>query len=179
MCQALGIDRKAVILGLRSFGSKGSDNPGRGELHPLPSGARLLLDFGHNPAALTELLALARSLSRPGGRCVLVTTLAGDRSDDAHGTYARALRSAGADRVEVWESASLLRGRATGETLTTLSRALADAGFDPSDIHAEGDELDAIRRAVAGAKVGDVVVATPHLARLPLAQLLAETSGQT
>jgi UDP-N-acetylmuramyl tripeptide synthase len=174
---SLGIDRKAVIQGLRSFGQNTSDNPGRGELHALPSGARLLLDFGHNPAALTDLLSLARSLSK--GRCVLVTTLAGDRTDDAHAAYARALRAAGADRVVVWETESLLRGRPTGGTVATLSSALSAAGYGEDDIDTGDGEIDAIRRAAASANDADVIVATPHMARMPIAELLAALGSQT
>lgn len=168
---ALGISRQASIEGAAQFGRAPSDNPGRGELHVLKSGTRLFLDFGHNPSAITDLLALGRSLAGEG-QITLTTTIAGDRTDEAFGAYAQAIFDAGAQRVIVWEKESLYRGRAENETRTLLVQALIDAGFDASAVSEAEDEPSAIRTAVASAGPSDLVIAAPHLARMPIDALI-------
>ena len=173
---AMGISREGILGGLSSFGRASGDNPGRGELVTVPSGTRLLLDFGHNPPAIRDLLALGRRLAPAPAQIVLTTTLAGDRSDEAFLAYARAIREAGADRVIVWEKESLYRGRRAKETQALLTASLRSAGFAPSSLSETEDEPSAIRAALAAAAPLDLVVATPNLARLPLEELLRGSS---
>ncbi len=163
----LGLPDEAVAAGLRSFGAAAGDNPGRGELVEL-GGVRLLADFGHNAAGMEDLLALARSLAPSPARVVLVTTLAGDRTDEAYDEYARSIAGRGVDRVLVWEQASLLRGRRPGEPTGLLLRGLARAG---ARAEAADDQRAAMRAAVQHASPGDLVVVAPDLLRLPRAEL--------
>jgi len=164
---ALGLPREAIAAGLRSFGAAPGDNPGRGELVER-AGVRLLADFGHNAAGMVDLLALARALAPSPAEVVLVTTLAGDRTDEAYEEYAAAIARGGVDRVVVWEQESLLRGRRPGEPTGLLLRALARQG---ARAEAADDQRAAMRAAVQGASAGDLVVVAPDLLRLPRAEL--------
>jgi UDP-N-acetylmuramyl tripeptide synthase len=156
---SLGLSRDAIAAGLRSFGMK--DNPGRGAVLDV-DGVRVVLDFGHNPAAAAALYAWARRLAGAGCRVTAVLTQPGDRDDDAMDAFARSVVRAGATRVIVWEGSSLLRGRAKGEIVRQLARSIRSLG-----LRAERalSEADAVRRALARSKPGDVIVVSPSLDR--------------
>ena len=75
---ALGLSPSKVAAGLESFRPSAEDNPGRGNFYFYGS-ARVLLDYGHNPAALEATLKFA---SRLGCRRLIgVIGVPGDRSD--------------------------------------------------------------------------------------------------
>ena len=152
---SLDLPRDAIVAGLRSFGS--SDNAGRGNVVTTSKGVRVLLDFGHNPAAVKDLYAWARTL---GTRVFAVLTQPGDRTDDAMQDFARAVVDAGIAEAFVWETESLLRGRAAGSITATLTRALRGTRTTRAKTEAE-----AIRAALKRAKKGDVVVVSPSLDR--------------
>ena len=149
---SLGLPRDAIVAGLRSFGA--ADNPGRGHV-VTTNGVRVLFDFGHNPAAAKELYGWARTL---GKNVLAVITQPGDRTDAAMQAFARAVAESGVARTFVWESESLLRGRAHGWITRTLMAASTHATKAKS-------EADAIRAALKAAKKGDVVVVSPSLDR--------------
>jgi UDP-N-acetylmuramyl tripeptide synthase len=158
---ALGLPDAAIASGLRSF--RTSDNPGRGKVETTPSGVRVVLDFGHNPAAARDLYAWARALA--GAHAVhAVITQPGDRDDRAMTSFAKAAVVAAKVRsATVWEAEHLRRGRASGAITKTLVRALRAAHV--RTVRVAASEADAVARAVAAARPGDVVVVSPSLDR--------------
>ena len=169
----LGLPVRAIKSALRTFGSKPEDNPGRGQIVEAPGGKRVLLDFGHNPAGLRELLHLAGSLVEDGGRIVAVHTQPGDRT--AEDTRALAAEIAGArPRVVVlWESDEYRRGREPGDIVTALRGALVSAGMDASHVLDAELETEALTKALAAARPADVVVVAPHIERAAVSAMLA------
>lgn len=167
---SLGLPRDAIATALQSFGSAVTDNVGRGTLVTLDRGVRALLDFGHNPAGITELCVLARALAG-AGTITLVTTHAGDRDDDDFAAFARAIVDGGVRRVVLWESESLLRGRAPGEPRARLRRDLVGCGLASDAVLDARAETDAIAVACDRAGPGDLVVVAPHIDRGDLATL--------
>lgn len=163
---SLGLPDVATTKGMREFGAVPGDNPGRGNVVTSPNGVRVLLDFGHNPAAATDLYAWARALAGGEGRVHAVLTQPGDRDDAAIGAFARAVVGAGARSGFVWETESLLRGRPPGAIRRELARALRTAGLGARAVVAADDEASAIRAALAKARRGDVVVVSPSLDRV-------------
>jgi cyanophycin synthetase len=125
-------------------------------------GVRVVLDFGHNPAAATALYAWARLLAGRFHRVLAVLTQPGDRDDAAMDAFVLAVARAGVSHATVWESESLLRGRAPRVIVGTLMGSLAAAGVRAD--HA-ASEADAIRLALGRARRGDVVVVSPSLDR--------------
>ncbi|MFO0686848.1 MAG: Mur ligase family protein [Sandaracinus sp.] len=164
---SLGLPTRAIAEGLRSFGEKRGDNEGRGQLALTDDGVRVLLDFGHNPAAATHLYAWARSLAGDA-RVLAVLTQPGDRTDAAIEAFVRSVVDAGARTIVAWERESLRRGREAGEVVRAITRAARQVARGVRVVHAS-DEADAIGRAVALAKRGDVIVVSPSLdRRLPI-----------
>ncbi len=160
---ALGLSDAAIASGLRSFAP--GDNPGRGKVATTASGVRVVLDFGHNPAAARDLYAWARALAAGEARVHAVLTQPGDRTDAAISDFAAAVARSGVASVSVWETEALLRGRAPGEITRVLVRALRRAGLAPAAIARARDEASALRRALGSARAGDVVVVSPSLDR--------------
>jgi len=116
--RALGVAAGDIRDALVSFGP-GRDNPGRMDLFRVGQ-VPVLLDYAHNPAALSAVGRFARQhWGRPG---VAVLTLPGDRTDAlvAESAYAVACHF---DRVVVYEDLDL-RGREPGEMTKLISSAL-------------------------------------------------------
>lgn len=160
---SLGLPDTAIREGLRTFGRAPADNPGRGHVVTTRAGVRVILDFGHNPAAANDLYRWARALAGNDRRVFAVLTQPGDRDDAAIAAFVRAVADAGANRAVLWERESLLRGRAPGAITRELARACRTVGL-PSQ--RAPDEDAALRAALARAKKGDVVVVSPSLDRI-------------
>jgi cyanophycin synthetase len=148
---AVGVDRRVAGDALRHFHSD-RNNAGRMNLYCVDE-RYILLDYGHNPAALQAICDL---VSRwPTGKAIGVLGLPGDRADSLIEDAAR-VAGCGFDAVIIREDKDL-RGRKAGEMPTMLHRILSEAHLNlPLEI--VPDELTAIREAVRRADEGDVVV---------------------
>jgi cyanophycin synthetase len=155
----LGLPAAAVIGVLQRFGSAPQDNPGRLERWRY-RGAVVLLDFAHNPAALDQLLNVARAL-KPS-RLSLLLGQAGNRDDAAIADLARTAARFQPDCVVLKELPLMLRGRITGEVPALLKGALLGAGLAPERILEEADEETAARRLLEAARPGEVIVLAVH-----------------
>jgi UDP-N-acetylmuramyl tripeptide synthase len=160
LATALGLPEAAVIEGLRTFTSSAADNPGRGNVVER-DGVQVLVDFGHNPAAVRGALALARSLGP--GRLYVTIGMAGDRLDAELGEVAGELAAAHPYQVLLRELPDYLRGRAPGAVPARLAADLLAAGVAPGAIRHADDELAAVRSALADARTGDVLLVLVHL----------------
>lgn len=174
IARELGIDDASIAATLRSFGSSPDDNPGRLERFRV-NGADVLFDFAHNPHGFAAILATARSM-QPTRLAVLVGQ-AGDRDDDSIRGLARETWRAEPDRVFVKELASYLRGRAPGEIPGMITDELVASGAPADRIVLAGDELDAVRAALAWLEPGDVLVALVHGARDAARDLVVAAAG--
>jgi cyanophycin synthetase len=116
-------------------------------------GGYVLVDYGHNPAALQ---ALGRTVSQWGAsRVTQVLAVPGDRADSLLVEAARAV--SGVDRVIVREDDDL-RGRQPGEVAELLRSALLET---QPELHVRiiRNELEAVGTAVNEMEPGEVVVA--------------------
>ncbi|MCB9562513.1 MAG: Mur ligase [Kofleriaceae bacterium] len=160
LATALGVPATAVVEGLRTFTSSARDNPGRGNVVER-DGVQIVVDFGHNPAAVRGVIALARGLAP--GRLFVSLGMAGDRPDDELAEVAREVAAGRPHRVLIRELADYLRGRAPGEVPARLVDDLIAAGVAAAAIAIAPDELATVRDALALARPGDVVVILCHL----------------
>jgi cyanophycin synthetase len=158
--RALGLPDDAIVRALRAFDMK--DNPGRGQLVET-RGVKVLLDFGHNPAAVRAALGLAQSVRK--GRLVVITGAPGDRTDDEIEDIARAVCEARPHKVFVRELTDYLRGREAGAVPALLRRALFAHGLHEDAFAVAGSEVEALGAALEGAREGDVVALLVHLDR--------------
>jgi cyanophycin synthetase len=163
LAHALGLPDDAIVAGLRGFTSSSHDNPGRGNLVDV-KGVRVLLDFGHNPAAIRGVLALARGLLAERGHGALRVTIGmpGDRLDAELREVAQEIAAGAPTQVIVCElPAYLLRGRELGVVPVLLATGLREHGV--ANVAFAATELDAVTRALADARPGDLVVVLAHL----------------
>jgi len=155
----LGLQPKAIGAGLRRFESTPETNPGRLNEFSI-DGARVIVDFAHNPHGVTALLETAAAL--PAERRLVTIGQAGDRDDASILQLARATWSAGPDRVLVKAMSEYLRGRQEGETQSMIEAELRTLGADDSHLVRTGDELDTARTALAWARPGDLILLIVH-----------------
>lgn len=161
----LGIDRDAVVEGLRTFRPDDVLNPGRMNTYSLAvegGEVTVVVDLAHNEAGLEALLDVGRGLTAPGGRLHLALGTAGDRTDDilqALGEIA-GLR---ADHVVAAHKDHYLRGRTVDDLEAQLRLGLARAGV--ADIASFPTELAGLQACVEAAEDGDVAALMCHAER--------------
>ena len=156
----LGILPATIAAVFGRFGEDPADNAGRLMRYEL-GGLNLIVDFAHNPAALSGLADFAQHL-RAGGRLALLLGQAGNREDSDIDRLAAVAASTRPDLVVVKELTGYLRGRDRGEVPALLRRALARAGVAEGTIADAPDEDAAVRLALAWARAGDVLVLPLH-----------------
>jgi cyanophycin synthetase len=151
-CRAVGVDRQTIASALATF-RLDQHSAGRLNLFAL-AGGYVLLDYGHNPAAIQ---AVCRTVSQWGAtRITQVMTVPGDRSTALIEEAARAALC-GPDRVIVREDTDR-RGRRVGEIAEILASVLRrERPTLPVEIVL--DELEAVATAVREMQSGELVVA--------------------
>jgi cyanophycin synthetase len=151
----IGLERDAVVEGLRSFVLDPESNPGRANLFELEDRI-VVVDYAHNEAGMEGLVDVARGLRRRG-EVWLTFGSAGDRSDEiVHGLGFIAAR--GADHVGVSELLRYLRGRNRDELTRRLVAGAEDGGA--TDVPVFSDELHALQWMLDESKPGDVLALT-------------------
>jgi cyanophycin synthetase len=170
----LGIERGAVVEGLRTFAPDSRLNPGRMNTYslPRPDGSTLtvIVDLAHNEAGLEALMDVAHGLKAPGGQVHLGLGVAGDRTDELLEDIGE-LAGLRADHVVAAHKAHYLRGRTMEDLEAHLRVGLARAGV--ADIESYPTELAGLQALVPGAADGDVVALMCHAERQEVADWLA------
>ena len=153
-----GVEMAYIRHALAAFTSNFEQNPGRMNLydgHPF----RVIMDYGHNPAALAAVADLVERL-RPADGCTIgMVSIPGDRRDEDIRTMG-AIASRAFDRI-VFREAPDSRGRARGEVNRLMGEGALAAGADPRHIRQVIAEEDAVRAALDLARPGDLVVLLP------------------
>ncbi|HEX6844499.1 MAG TPA: Mur ligase family protein, partial [Actinomycetota bacterium] len=153
---AVGLPRRGVVRGLRSFVLDPERNPGRANLFAL-DGRIVVIDYAHNEAGMLGLVEILRRLARPGAETWLAICTAGDRNDDIlHGFAFQA--AVGADHLAIADLRHYVRGRTTHEIYDRLAAAAAEAGV--RDVPRYRGELQALRAMLAASRRHDVVSVT-------------------
>jgi UDP-N-acetylmuramyl tripeptide synthase len=156
----LGIGTKVIAAVFARFGADPADNAGRLMRYAV-GGLTLIIDFAHNPAALAALVDFAQRLRRDG-RLALLLGQAGNREDSDIDRLAEVAAAARPELVVVKELGSYLRGRSAGEVPARLRRALERYGLARNALADAPDEDEAVRRTLAWARPGDVLVLPLH-----------------
>ena len=150
----LGKSLDDIRHGLRTFDTTFFQAPGRMNLfeeHPF----RVLLDYGHNPAAIRAICQLSDRLDVSGRRiCVLAGP--GDRRDEDLRAIAEV--SAGHFDAYICKADDHRRGRGPDEVPQILRKQLIKSGVDKKAIQIIPDEQEAIEAALRMAHEGDLVV---------------------
>jgi cyanophycin synthetase len=152
----IGLPKKAIVQGLKTFVLNPERNPGRANLFEL-DGRIVIIDYAHNEAGMIGLTEICDGLRRKGRDVWLAICTAGDRTDEILHTFAyRAARSA--DHVSIAELLPYLRGRERTDIIARLRAGLVDGGAEEIDVFT--DELVALRHMIGSSRKGDVVAVT-------------------
>lgn len=152
----------ALADGLRAFKGSPEENPGRLNVVEL-GGVTAIVDFAHNPDGMRVVMEMAAAL--PAKRRLLVIGQAGDRDDDSIRAYAAAAAPFAPDRVVIKEMEKYLRGREPGVIPAMLADAFVAGGVPRDRIDHAPSELDAVERALAWARRGDLLILLAHADR--------------
>ncbi len=167
----LGLDPRSIAEGLRRFESTPDTNPGRLNLFDF-NGARLVVDFAHNPHGIDALLTMAAEL--PASRRLISIGQAGDRDDESILELARTAWRARPDRILVKELSEYLRGRAEGEVAELLETELRRLGAGDDHLARAATELDAAGQALDWLQPGDLALLIVHSGRDEVLDLLRQ-----
>lgn len=157
LSDALGLPMEAIAAGLCA--AHPDNNPGRANLFEL-AGARVLVDFAHNPEGVRALASIAERFGRR--RRLLMIGQAGDRGDDSLRELAAAAWSLAPDRVIIKEMGHYARGREPGEVPRILRDALIAAGARPEHVEYQTQEIDGVRAALAWLEPDDLAILLVH-----------------
>ena len=154
MAYAMGVKVENVRQGLRTFDTSYFQVPGRMNVFDkLPF--KVILDYGHNPAAVQAMADLARRLDCSGRR-ICVLSAPGDRRDEDIEAIARIAGKA-FDHIVVRRDDDL-RGRGSDEVPKLLEAALLASGYPKEQIEVLPDEQEAISAGLAAARAGDLLL---------------------
>ncbi|HEY3351614.1 MAG TPA: cyanophycin synthetase, partial [Polyangia bacterium] len=154
MACALGVKLDDIRHGLRTFDTSFFQAPGRMNVfdeHPF----RVVVDYGHNAAAILAMAQLTDALDVKGRKTV-VLAVPGDRRDlDIREVAANA---AGHFDRYICRRDDDPRGRGHDEVPKLLAAALAEHGVPASCIELIPDEVHAVDAALRAARRGDLVL---------------------
>ncbi len=140
--------------GLRTFATTYFQAPGRMNVfdeHPF----KVILDYGHNPAAIEAMSRTVEQLD-PAGKRICVVTLPGDRRDEDIAEAGRIV--AGTFDHYICRRDDNLRGRGSDEVPRLMRDALIANGVDEQAITVLPEEEKAVAAALEMAAPGDLVL---------------------
>ncbi len=160
MAWSMGVKLDDIRHGLRTFDTTFFQAPGRGNVYE-QLGFKVILDYGHNPAAVDAMCGLVDRLSedgglRPGASRTCVLSAPGDRRDaDIRAIARRAATSF--DRF-VCRRDDDPRGRGPDEVPRMLAAELLAAGVPADRVEVVPDEVAAVDRGLHLSRPGDVLL---------------------
>jgi len=154
MAYAMGVKPDNIRHGLRTFDTTYFQAPGRLNVYDeLPF--KVILDYGHNPAAVQAMVDLVGKLEVAGQKIVILAA-AGDRRDEDIREMCR-IAARCFDRFILREDDDR-RGRKEGELARLMEAELERLGVSAGAIEIAGDELGAVDSALRLGQRGDLVL---------------------
>ena len=154
MAHALGLSLDQIRTGLRTFDNTFFQSPGRMNIFD-EHGFRVILDYGHNEAAIGAMVDLVKRL-RPLGRRIVCLTAPGDRRDEDFRDIAA--KVAGNFDTYLLHADDNPRGRAPDEVPKLLRAELMDLGVPEDAIQMAGSETQSVDTALSLARPTDLVL---------------------
>lgn len=154
MAYSMGLKLEAIRHGLQTFDTTFFQAPGRGNVfdeHPF----KVILDYGHNAAAMEAMMRFVDRLE-PQGRRIVVLSAPGDRRDEDIVRIGGMV--AGCFDRYICRRDDGLRGRGPDEVPTILRDALIAAGVNEDAVSMIPDEEEATSAALRMASAGDLVL---------------------
>jgi cyanophycin synthetase len=154
MAYSFGVDLDNIRHGLRTFDTSYFQAPGRMNVfdeHPF----KVILDYGHNPAALNAMAGLADRLEIKGRR-IVVLSIPGDRRDIDVADAARTL--AGHFDHYICKADDDRRDRAHDEIPEMFKAQFLANGISEDQISVVPNEEDAVAASLQMAEQDDLVI---------------------
>jgi cyanophycin synthetase len=154
MAFSMGLKLENIRHGLQTFDTTFFQAPGRGNVfdeHPF----KVILDYGHNAAAIEAMVQFVERLDTTGRRIVVLAG-PGDRRNEDIAAIGRSV--AGYFDRYICREDDNRRGRAAGEIGGLLREALVSAGVPADQVSVISDEQEAVAAALAEANAGDLVL---------------------
>jgi cyanophycin synthetase len=154
MAFSMGLKLEDIRHGLRTFDTTFFQAPGRMNLydeHPF----KVILDYGHNPAAVEAMCQVVDRLDVVGRR-LCVIAVPGDRRDEDIAEIGRI--AAGRFERYICRRDDQLRGRRPEEVPQLLREALMANGVPGDHIEVIPDEQTAVDTALREAEAGDLLL---------------------
>ncbi len=151
---AMNTSLDEIRHGLRTFDTSFFQVPGRMNVfdeHPF----KVIMDYGHNPAAVTAMVNLSDRLDVRGQRTVVLAA-PGDRRDEDVREIAQAC--AGHFDHYICREDDTRRGREVGEVAQMLCSTLIENGVGENAIRTIPDEQESITSALSNAKADDLLL---------------------
>jgi UDP-N-acetylmuramoyl-L-alanyl-D-glutamate--2,6-diaminopimelate ligase len=149
LARGLGVPEAALAEGLRR-----ARVPGRLEPVADPRGRRVFVDYAHKPGALEKVLMTLRPL-REGHSLITVFGCGGDRDRGKRPVMGK-LAAAFSDHVIV--TSDNPRTEDPAAIIAEVLAGISGKGGPPSHVEIEPDRREAIRKALARARAGDIVL---------------------
>ncbi len=140
--------------GLRTFDTTFFQAPGRMNVfdeHPF----KVILDYGHNPAAIQAMVQVVEHFETKGRRLVVLAAPGDRRDEDVHEI---ARLCAGKFDHYICRRDDSTRGRGPEEVPRLLRASLIEAGVEESQIELVPDEQEAVQRGLTLARPGDLLL---------------------
>jgi cyanophycin synthetase len=154
MAFSMGLKLEDIRHGLRTFDTTFFQAPGRMNIFD-EHAFKVILDYGHNAAAVEAMCDLVKALEVAGRRLVVLAA-PGDRRDQDIAEIAR-IAAGGFDQY-ICRRDDQLRGRGPNEVPELLRDALLANGVAAEQIRLIPDEQQAIDAALREAEAGDLVL---------------------
>ncbi len=154
MAYSLGLSLDQIRTGLRTFDNTFFQSPGRMNIFD-EHGFRVILDYGHNEAAVGAMVDLVERL-QPLGKRIVCVTCPGDRRDEDIRDIAA--KVAGHFDTYLCHVDDNPRGRAPDEVPALMKAALIEFGVPEDAIELPGGETEAVQAALEMARPNDLVL---------------------
>ncbi len=154
LAYSMGLKLEDIRHGLQTFDTTYFQVPGRMNIfdeHPF----KVILDYGHNPVAVSAMCKLVEQLDLTGRR-ICVLSAPGDRRDEDIRDIAR--MTAGVFDYYICRRDDSLRGRGPEEVPEILRETLIQNAVDPACIDVIPDEQHAIDTALRMGEQDDVLL---------------------
>jgi cyanophycin synthetase len=160
MAYAMGMKLENIRTGLRTFDTSYFQTPGRMNVYD-QLGFRVILDYGHNPAAVDAMCTLVDRMVAggglaPGGRRIVVLAAPGDRRDEDFAEIAK--RAARSFDHFICRRDDNPRKRGDEEVPRLLAEGLRAAGVADAAVSIIVQEEPAVEAALSMARPGDLVL---------------------
>ena len=169
----MDIGLEDIRHGLRTFDSSFFQAPGRTNIydeHPF----RVILDYAHNPAAVTAMCGLVDRFDAEG-RKIVVLSAPGDRRDEDIREIAEI--AAGHFDHFICRCDDSRRGRGEDEVAVMLKNKLLEEGVSADQIEVVPDEQEATAHALQMAEAGDLILVLSDNTKRTWKQIIYFNSG--